>query len=223
MGWLLSICLLFLISCASRPSRTVASLAPVEIHTKEIDAKQSRVQAYYQDEKNPGKQLFYLELRDAQNQLADAELTDFMLKSGKQKLDFLVRRWAQGKYQVELPVANNSTGLQFLVQGKKLNYQSAKLPSPDAASSRLEIISNLNHVLRMRLTLKDRTKNFLELKLPPEIILEGSGQISDLEKTGDGTWEFELSYPEENQIMYFSIRANGIYLERLLRYQHVEK
>jgi hypothetical protein len=39
----------------------------------------------------------------------------------------------------------------------------------------------------------------------------------------EGVWEFTISYPGVNQILYVTLKANGVELERLFRFQHVEK
>jgi hypothetical protein len=57
----------------------------------------------------------------------------------------------------------------------------------------------------------------------PDIILEGIGEISGLEYRGPGIWQFHLKFPEIDQIMYISVRQQGVLLERIFRYHHLEK
>jgi hypothetical protein len=75
----------------------------------------------------------------------------------------------------------------------------------------------------LRLTLRDRRNLPVEMQQSPEIILEGIGEVSGLKMVKAGVWEFTISYPEVNQILYVSLRANGVKIERLFRFQHVEK
>jgi hypothetical protein len=75
----------------------------------------------------------------------------------------------------------------------------------------------------LELTLSDKKGSFVELLQMPEIMIEGNGLISDLGLVRKGVWRFRVNYSDDNHIMYFSVRGNGVYLERLLRFQHIEK
>jgi hypothetical protein len=87
----------------------------------------------------------------------------------------------------------------------------------------LKILANHNHELTLELSLKDKNGKVVEMIQMPDIMIEGNGTISDLSLVRKGVWRFQVNYSEDNQIMYFSVRGNGVYLERLQRFQHIEK
>jgi hypothetical protein len=84
-------------------------------------------------------------------------------------------------------------------------------------------VANPEYSLWLELNLKDLKGHPLDLNYLPEVIIEGEAVISDIRRIKKGTWHIHLSYPDDNLILYFSVRANGVKLERLLRFQHVEK
>ena len=87
------------------------------------------------------------------------------------------------------------------------------------------MLSNSRHRVKFRLTLADKQGKGVEIPTIPEIIVEpgSSGDVENLEHIKEGVWEFTVHYPEHNIIMYINVRAHGVYLEKLYRFQHVEK
>lgn len=215
--------LLFLhISCASGPDRYIASSEPIVI--AEIDAKKSLVKLFTSDSPNVDFQHFYFELRNSKKALVDVELKDIVIKESQTILKVRARRISLGRYEVEVEKDfSDMSKLKFLIQKKKLAHKLVNLRKPNKKRSDLIVVSNDNNELQLRLTLRDTQNVPVEMLQPPEIILDGLGEISGLKMAKMGVWEFTITYPEANQIFYVSIRANGVLVERLLRFQHVEK
>jgi len=111
----------------------------------------------------------------------------------------------------------------FSVQDKTLKHKVRTIQRPSKSKSKFLIISNKNHELVVQLFLKDKKGNFVDLQYSPEIMIEGAGTLNDLVMVKNGLWQFRVTFSEDNHILYFSVRANGVYLERLLRFQHLEK
>jgi hypothetical protein len=71
--------------------------------------------------------------------------------------------------------------------------------------------------------LKDEKNSAVILETFPDIILDGLGELSKPLKLKDGVWEFAIDDAEMNQVLYISIRVNRFMLEKLYRYDHIEK
>lgn len=209
-------------SCAGGPSRYLASSD--EMIFGEVDHAKSVVKLFLNAEESKEIQYFYIELRDLKKNLVDIPLNEFQVKLHAQKIDFKVRRMSVGRYEIatfqDIPTFE---GLKFLVSKKILKHQLLTLKKPHRSHSHLRIISNRNHEMILELTLKDKKGNYVELLQMPEMVVEGNGLITDLNLVRKGVWRCRVNYSEDNHIMYFSVRGNGVYLERLLRFQHIEK
>ena len=214
--------LFFLFSCASGPpERNIASDDLVVIG--EADSKLSIVK-FFSDAGHPDIHHFYLELRSSDKKLTDVDLKDIQIKVGKTKLNSYIRRISLGRYEIEVDHENlDFNKLKFLIQSQTLKHKLEVLQKPVKKHSSIKIISNENHRLKVRLTLKDKNSKLVEVKQVPDIIFSGLGEASALQKIKKGVWEFEISYPEDNQILYLSVRANGVSLDKLFRFQYVEK
>lgn len=189
----------------------------------EVDIKLSKVKIY-SDSGHPDLHHFYLEIRNSGKMLVDVELRDIVIKEGRKPLNIYIRRISVGRYEVEVDKPNlNFSALKFTIQEKPLKHQLVRLKKPVRENSSIVIISNENHRFKARLTLKDKNGSSFEVPHIPEIIFAGIGDVSELKSVRPGVWEFEIIYPEDNQIIYLSVRANGVLLYKLLRYQHVEK
>jgi hypothetical protein len=53
--------------------------------------------------------------------------------------------------------------------------------------------------------------------------MDGVEELSVPQMVTSGVWEVIVTYPDMNQILHLSVRANGVLLERIFRFQHVEK
>jgi hypothetical protein len=215
-------CLFVIVSCASGVSRKIASEGPVIFG--DADKSNSSVKLFSTESEVKQKNLFYLELKDTSKKLVDVDLTQIQVKKARVLVDSRVRRLGLGKYEIELKKKlTDFSQIKFIVQNKNIKHQIVYLKKPVKSRSQLKVLSQTNHELKLELRLRDKKGLPVDSELTPELIMEGSGTPSDLVKISQGVWQFSVIIPEENQIFYFSIRANGKYLERLLRFQFIEK
>lgn len=214
--------LFMLLSCASRPERNVAS--EVAVLFGHVDTNQSLVKLFPVESDGAKSSYFYLELRDGEKKLVDVELRDIMVRNHRGELEAKIQRISEGKYEIHvLKEISRLKQIQFLVQNKRLKFSLIHLQKPSRENSSLTILSNVDHRLKLKLTLRDKHGHPLDMPQAPELLIEGNGVISELEPIEKGIWHLSLTYPDDNLIFYFSVRANGVYLERLLRFQHLEK
>jgi hypothetical protein len=111
--------------------------------------------------------------------------------------------------------------MDFFVSGKPLKEQfKLEMSIPDRATSTIKILANKGNVIKFQLRLADDRNKPIETLDQPEILMDGGhGTLEGVKKMAKGIWEFNVVYPEVNQIMYFSVRSQGILLQKLLRYQ----
>ena len=169
------------------------------------------------------KYYFYLQIRDAKGRYVDCESTDIVVKNKKgMKIPHTFERLMPGRYYVTLKEAHND--LSFLVQGKKLlGKLQLTQDRPDRNFSSITLIEQKDSELRLRLKLSDKNNRPIKPTNPPEIILDGMGEVTELKPIQEGIWEFSIIYPEINQLLYISVRAQDAYFSNIYRYQHVEK
>ena len=222
--------LLLVIGCSLRsPTREIASFYQ-DIHLGEVNAQKSVVKQFPPEiEGALTRYYFYVQLKDDQGDFIDREMSDFNItEDKKQKVEFSFKRILRGRYYliVEKETETSKGHLDFTVAGHSLSKQ-LKLPikAPVRKHSHLKKVAQERNRVKFILTLADAQKNPVDVYHSPEIILEGNhhGQIEELERTGPGKWQFSVVYPEENQLIYLSIRSSGVYLKDLFRFQHVEK
>lgn len=228
MNWIFLFIFIFSFGCSSGPSRKVASFTESVVRKGRIDHKRSIVKLFPPEvEHDVHRYYFYVQLKNKQGQFVDCEEKDLALKGAKgEKLPFKVERVLVGRYYLilELKKAINAAQLEFSVKGRTLPEQ-FKLHTaiPVKEKSKLIIVSKKKRSLHLRLFLNDQKGRPVELGSVPEIILDGDAIISDPVMKKEGVWDFKISFSEHNQIFYFSVRAQGAYFERILRYQHIEK
>lgn len=214
--------LFFLIACAHAPERNIASFEVIAFG--EVDPAKSVVQLFPNLSGHPDLHHFYLELRNSNNKLVDIELSEISLKLEKRYPSIYIKRISLGRYQMEvsdhIPTYKK---LKFVVQNKIINHSIVKKQKPVKSNSKIKLVSNANHKLKFHVYLKDENNSAVMLDMYPDVILEGMGEFTKPQKLKDGGWEIVISYPELNQVLYISIRANGVLLEKLYRYQHIEK
>lgn len=214
--------LFFLISCASGPGRKIASVVPLKIG--QVSAKSCSIKLFLNDSGHPEIHQFYLELKDAKNVPVDVELKDIIIKENQKILGTHVRRLSLGRYEVELEKDDSDLGrLKFLVQGKKVSHKFTNLLKPHAKHSKVVLVSDTDYRLKLRIYLRDHKKRAVESPLPPEVIMDGVEELSVPQMVTSGVWEVIVTYPDMNQILHLSVRANGVLLEKIFRFQHVEK
>jgi hypothetical protein len=125
---------------------------------------------------------------------------------------------------VELEKDDSNLGrLKFLVQGKKVSHKFTNLLKPHAKHSKVVLVSDFDHRLKLRIYLRDHKKRAVESPLPPEFIMDGVEELYVPQMVTSGVWEVIITYPDMNQILHLSVRANGVLLEKIFRFQHVEK
>ena len=216
--------LIFLTSCAATaPKRTPSSEA--SFRPGIVDSHKSRVRLFPAE--NEQFYNFYLELKNPQGEYVDCDPSEIEVhtKSGKH-LAFDYERILAGRYYlvIDQQQLGSIDFIEIGIRGERLPLK-FKIHShkPDSKNSKISIIENEGNIMRLRLRLANAKNEVIDLHDRPEILFHGEGYVSEPEKKGRGIWEFSVIYPEANQIMYFSIRAQGTYLHRIFRYQHIEK
>ncbi len=194
----------------------------------EVDAQKSRVQIFPAVISN--KELvhyFYLQLKDREGKFIDCESSEISLVTHSgQPIPFEFERLLAGRYYVTVKQTSevNFGELNFFIRDKLLKEQfKLYLKKPDKSHTQVFLVKNDKNKMTLRLRLADKSNRPVALPDTPEVLLDGLGFIEELKLIDEGIWEFSVIYPEQNQIMYFSIRAHGAYFERIFRYHHVEK
>jgi hypothetical protein len=172
---------------------------------------------------------FYLfvQLKDDRGRFVDCPREDLSLVSSKgSKVLFRIERLQIGRYYLfidnEEPIKSNQ--IDLLVQGKPLKeLLKLHIQLPHKSHTILKKVRNTHHQLTLELRLADKDNRPVMGPEDPEILIEGYGIIHNLLPISEGVWQFTVDYPEENQIMYFSIRSMGILFKDLYRFQHIEK
>ena len=214
--------LIFGLSCASDPQRHISSIEPI-VEGK-IDQRLSEISSFPSDQENPSSLFFYMDLKNSKKRPVDISLDDIKVSEAGESIEAKVRRLSLGRYEIEIfENIENLKELVFSVQDKTLKHKVRPIQRPSKSKTKFVIISNKNHELVVQLFLQDKRGNFVDLQFSPEIMIEGAGTLNDLMMVKKGLWQFRVTFSEDNHILYFSVRANGVYLDRLLRFQHLEK
>lgn len=218
--------LILLTGCASRTEeRRPAAIRPV-ISNFEVDTKRSKVQIFPAvADQNGIWYYFYVQLKNSDGHYIDSQ--DLELKTNQgQKIDFHIKRSLVGRYYLTLEKSAglSSAHLNLFAQGKVLREEfKLNFDYPSRNQSKIILMEKNSESSVYRLHLRNEHGENVSLRENPEIILDGLGVVEDLRQISEGVWEFSVIYPEENTIMYFSVRAMGVELPKLFRYQHVEK
>ena len=216
-----------LVSCSSNvPKRKFASINIPYVQGK-IDYKKSSVQVF-SDLKGQEHPLHYLfvQLRDETGKFVDCEKDDFFIRTQDgSKVDFNLLRKLPGRYYLIIEKMNGEDfNLDLLIKGLPLKEEvKIHLRKPHISQTKINLIEISSGSMILRLRLADKANRPVESPEIPEISLEGHGFIKELKYVGSGTWDFTVIYPEENQLMYFSVRSMGVYFPNLYRYQYVDK
>ncbi len=218
--------LLLVCACASERSRDLASEELIVLG--DVDPAKSRIQFNSPD--SIGKNLehhLYLVAKDGGGLTVDFEPADLTIKDQKGKLvPYTSSRRMRGHYYLTIlqEIGAPALTVNFFIKGKGLQ-EKLKLNNHWASEtySKLELKKSQGNKLDFKLRVADERGQPLELSNLPEILPSGDCTIEALRRTGSGTWEFSVAIPEGNQILYFSVRADGVYMANLYRHQHVEK
>jgi hypothetical protein len=193
----------------------------------EIDFKQSLLQIFPAEKGDQVALYLYLRLRDSNGNYVDCDPASLRLQSKKgNQIGFTYERLRPGRYYLTIDRTEGigSSEIDLFLGERPLKEQvKLRLSKPDLMRSNLTLISNSDNRLTLRLELRDQKGQPVELPEAPEILLDNQLRLDALEHLGGGVWRVVVLYPEDNQIMYFSVRAMGTLLPNLLRYQHIEK
>lgn len=219
--------LFFLVSCASRkPARHPAFH---EIYRfGEISQHHSLVQIF-PSEKNDESLSYYLyvQLKDENGNFVDVGAEEFSLRTSKgERVGFAFERVLSGRYYLMIDKAEHvmAKKINLYVQGKCLKDKiMIQLQRPHASHTRIKMVANEKNNLTFELKLADKHNRPVVLPETPEILLDGQGEIYDIKQVKEGVWHFKVIIPDDNQIMYLGMRALGVLMQDLYRYQHIEK
>lgn len=219
---ILILLLILVTGCAEMPLRGPAS-APMRFG--EVSAIHSSIQLFPDSDADTHTYYFYLQLKDSKGEFIDCDPSEIVLKTKKKKLiKFKYERLLTGRYYLILDKSQGFKDINFSVRGIALNGKfNLDIRRPDIKHTNIILERKLPGKLIFRLKLADRANRPVMTSVAPEIIMDGRGEIQELRYIQEGIWQFTVIYPEDNQIMYFSVRSQGKYLVNLLRYQHVEK
>jgi hypothetical protein len=226
----LLILLIFLFSCSSSPTtknnqRSYAS--ETKLVSPVLDLKKSQIQIFPAQVRDKGLiYYFYLQLKDKDGNFTDVNIQDFALKtSSGQNIEFESERVLKGRYYLSIIKSPglNAGELEFYIRDIPLKKNiKFDFLVPDRAKSKIVIIPSLRYEIVFHLILRDASNRPVVLPHSPEILVEGNANINEIRQVSEGVWEFSLSYPEDNQIFYFSVRAMGVVFPHFYRYQHIE-
>jgi hypothetical protein len=216
-----------LLGCALPPKGRKPS-SQTALRLGVADRKNSRIQLFPSATSPTGEEQFhylFLELKNSQGQFVDCPPEEILLRTSKSSaVPFKLERLLIGRYYLLLSEKLGVPEVDVLIKGELLHAK-LKLPTqrPDRDHSKIALVKNVQNKMTFRLHLADAQNRPIELLERPEIFLEGLGSVVEITPIGGGSWEFSVRYPEFSQIMYFSIRAQGVYFERFFRHHYVEK
>lgn len=215
------------VSCSRIPIREIASVDS-DYNCGEVNLKNSSVRLFRPEVKEEiSLYNFYLQLKNSHGEYVDCESKSLVLKNKKrEKIPFVLERSLKGRYYISVKVNSNkiSDKLDFFIDGRLLKeHLKMALKHPDPKFSKIKILNKKLNEFHMELYLGDSKGKPIQTSTAPEFIVEGHASVEDVRMISKGVWEFNLVYPERNEIIYISVRANGTYLERMFRIQHIER
>src|SRR5690606_24285313 len=157
---------------------------------------------------------FYLQLKDSNGRFVDSRDIKITTEKGDE-VPFIQERVLTGRYYLTLKkeAGLSSAHLNVIAQGKVLKEEfKLSFDYPHKKNSQIRLVQKDNNVLKFQLNLRDEKNIPVDVSERPEIFLEGMGIINEVKEVSEGTWEFTVLYPDENQIMYLSVRAMGVFL-----------
>jgi hypothetical protein len=216
MSYLLWLPILGFLSCSHKQINTTSAEIIRRPTSIEVDTEKSSLRLVK-------RKRFLLQVKNSSNQEIEISSNDVVVKNVDGKMaPFALERVGKVKYYIH-PV-NNEKELDISVQGKSVGKKiKINLRKPSEKFSHISIIQQFDHRLILQLKIADKFARPLDDGEIPEIVIEGDATIEGLKMIKEGLWEFSLDYPEHNLILYLSVRSQDVYLERLFRYQHVEK
>jgi hypothetical protein len=227
MRFVFLISLFLVYSCAQAPVRTPAS-ADVTFYHAEVDHQLSRVQVFPPDVSEGNLNFnIYLELKDAKGDWVDCKQNEVSLrKSNGLEVPFSFKRILRGRYYLTISNADQVAKSKFdLLIREEALAKNIKLftGKPDRNYSRIEELNPEYYGFKLRMFIGDAQGRPLNLPTLPEVLITGQAEVAEMTPVAPGVWDFFLHYANYNQIIYLSVRANGVILGDLFRYQHIEK
>lgn len=220
--------LFFILGCSHPKYRSAASFGSEEMHLGTPEMERSQVKKFPPEISNNNFRFyFYVELKDSEGEPVDVFNREFkVLDEMNNFVPFRVKRIVSGQYYliVDKDLNEKARTLKFMVSGKKFE-QEFTLSTTEASPkhSFITIDKNQRHRVKFILTLRDQNNRPVELPSNPEFILDGNAVTEDIKYLKDGKWEFHIIHPEENQVIYISVRAHSAYFPKLYRYHYVER
>jgi hypothetical protein len=227
MKSLVLLSLIFLGACAHDISREIASVDD-EFLFGEIDFKRSSIQMFpVTVEEGRHHYTFFLQLKDAHDRFIDIEKKELFVKAAKGVVvNHVLDRSQRGKYYITIDSESKLAHkeLVFLLNNKAVNASNRlKWVQPSRKYSTLVQTRQGINRRSFKLCLKSDAKTFITDPVVPEIIIDGYAEVEELKKDPPGCWDFEVTYPDENQLFFISVRSHGAYFEQMIRIHHVEK
>lgn len=227
MKFYLGVFLILISSCSfsqkivkqSSPPRTISSVCS---DVSQIDVKlfpefdDNTLMAYH----------LSVKLKNSEGFATDCNETEFRVTDQAQNpLKFIVKKLEAGSYFLTLSsdVSTSTSDLIVWIGEKTKKKFSLAKKLPDKSHTKLNLIQYDNNRLYFHLTILDKKLNPVILDGPPELIIEGDAKLIDMLSVTDGEWIITIDFPQENQILYISMRISGVYFSKIFRFQHVEK
>lgn len=206
----------FLLLTACSHEQSIRPSSEKRASSLEVDAEKSS--AYLVKNKR-----FLVHMKNSLSQNIEISFTEVKVQNAQGKvIPFQLQRVSSGKYYV-LPVCQQKE-LQISIQDKVIGQKfKLNVRKPAKERSSLRVVSRGDHFMLMRLKLADKCNHPVLTDELPEILVEGEAVVEDLKSVENGLWEFTLKYPENNVIIYLSVRCHEVFLEHVYRFQHVEK
>ncbi len=224
----LSLILLFItVSCShfEELDRAPSSEAE-EFRYGDHDASKSTVKEFPPHFENQKVfQFFYVELKDETSSYIDRDYHEFELRQNKKRLPVRVDRVLRGRYYLVMELDKNlpSSQLDFYVAGRKLKESfKFSLNPADVHHTKIRKIKRSKNKVLLELSLRDKNGKKVEAPTPPEVVIENTSVVPELEHMGNGIWHITLNYPEGNQLFYVSVRSHGVFLKNLFRFQYID-
>jgi hypothetical protein len=183
---------------------------------------------FYQDYLNDmNSSYFHLQFKNELGENVDIQLEELQVFSNLGlENQYKISRTSRGVYNLTFEKLDLKKIKVIELFYQKVLLKKQKLISwvlPVKKYSSLTLISNPEGKLNFELRLADGQKYPVDLPEPPEIIIDGKAKLEILQPVKKGVWFLRVSYPEENQIIYISVRVLGVSFDNFYRYQHVEK
>lgn len=219
MKWIL----IFLISwgCSHEPLRSPASVGEKLTYGK-FDLNKSVIRLFEDVQLGDDEYAFFIEARDEHSRLIDFSEDELRITHSGRVIPFSLQRLSRGTYILNLEIFSLD-GLKLFIQGAQFKHKFAKLPPPVRNHSAVVILKQKDYELLLKLSLRDRRNKPVISPISPDIIIDGFGKVDDLTELSPGEWTFRLIFPEQNQVLYLSVRSNGGYLPKIFRFHYVEK